>query len=166
MVLFSSTLVTMSSHPHDRSDGVLPLPQCGFGAEVNFKDLIQNNRFLYRVYTPKERSPFFDETDPIFVAPKFDEVYARSPLEVSNCKLPGPQGGTYADAARHMDWTTRASSVYVSTSFSFAWSIWEALRRYHSGVKKDVEIAIIDTRAVADRAETAVELLRKSLPKE
>ena len=156
----------MSSHPHDHSDGVLPLPQCGFGAEVNFKDLIQNNRFLYRVYTPKERSPFFDETDPIFVAPKFNEVYARSPLEVSNCKLPGPKGGTYADAARHMDWTTRASSVYVSTSFSFAWSIWEAMRRYHFGVKKDVEIAIIDTRVVADRAETAVELLRKSLPKE
>ncbi|KAJ7675543.1 hypothetical protein B0H17DRAFT_864328, partial [Mycena rosella] len=66
----------------------------------------------------------------------------------------------YADVARHLDWTTRHTSPYVSTSFSLMWAVWEALRRYHFGVKHDVEIAVIDASAVAERATTAVELLQ------
>lgn len=143
-----------------------PLPQYGFGNDVHFKTLFKDNRFLYRVYTPKERSPFADESDPFLVAPKFDELYARTPLEVTSSTILDPTEAPYSDVARHMDWTTKSTSVYVSTSFSFAWSIWEALRRYHQGMKKDVEIAVIDAKAVADRAATAVEMLQKGSPEE
>ncbi|PCH36874.1 hypothetical protein WOLCODRAFT_140621 [Wolfiporia cocos MD-104 SS10] len=73
---------------------------------------------------------------------------------------------TYADVAQHLDWTTRSQSPYISTSFSFAWAIWEATRRYHHGVKHDVEIAVIDAKCVASRAVTAVELLRTAAPQD
>lgn len=58
------------------------------------------------------------------------------------------------------------ASPFISTSFSFAWCIWDALRRFHQGVKKDVQVAVIDARAIADRAMTAVELLEMSSPNE
>ncbi|KAA1474528.1 hypothetical protein DENSPDRAFT_860387 [Dentipellis sp. KUC8613] len=74
--------------------------------------------------------------------------------------------GSYADVANHMDWTKKSSSPYVTTSFSFAWAIWEASRRYRANSKHEVEIAVIDARAVAGRAVTALELLRKGSPKE
>ncbi|KAF8902555.1 hypothetical protein CPB84DRAFT_1846207 [Gymnopilus junonius] len=138
------------------------LPQCGFGADINFDTLIKDNRFLFRVYTPKERSPFEDDTEPFFVASRFDEQVARSPIDLPKVRFSEAAIGSYAEVARHMDWTTRSSSSYISTSFSFSWSIWEALRRYHQGVKKDVEIAVIDATALGGRAATAVQLLQKS----
>ena len=69
---------------------------------------------------------------------------------------------TYNDLVRHLDWTTRSSSPYVTTSFSFFWCIWEAVRRYKLGVKHDVEIAVIDARRVQGRAKTALEVLRSA----
>ena len=138
------------------------LPQCGFGADIDFDTLIKANRFLFRVYTPKERSPFEDDTDPFFVAPRFDEQVARSPVDVPKIRFSEAVIGTYDEVARHLDWTTRATSCYISTSFSFSWSIWEAVRRYHQGVKKDVEIAVIDGTALGGRAATAIQLLQKS----
>lgn len=137
-------------------------PQCGFGADIDFDTLIKANRFLFRVYTPKERSPFEDDTEPFFVAPRFDEQVARSPVEIPKIRFSETVIGSYAEVARHMEWTTRTSSSYISTSFSFSWSIWEAVRRYHQGVKKDVEIAVIDATALGGRAATAVQLLQKS----
>jgi hypothetical protein len=156
----------MSPDLQNPEAGVSSLPQCGFGADIDFDSLIKTNRFLFRVYTPKERSPFSDDTDPFFVAPRFDEQFARSPVELPNIKFSEPVVGSYAEVARHMEWTTRSSSTYISTSFSFSWVIWEAVRRYHSGVKKDVEIAIIDATALDGRAATAVQLLRKASQKE
>ncbi|KAF9453342.1 hypothetical protein P691DRAFT_62035 [Macrolepiota fuliginosa MF-IS2] len=154
----------MSTHPPmPTSEGALP--QSGFGAESNFESLLKDNPFLFRIYTPKERSPFFDDTDPYFLAPKFNERCVRSPVEIrDHTQLIDEWEVTYSDVAKHMDWTTRMASPFISTSFSFAWCIWDALRRFHQGVKKDVQVAIIDGRAVADRAMTAVELLNKSLP--
>lgn len=67
---------------------------------------------------------------------------------------------TYEDLVHHLDWTTRASSPYVTTSFSFFWCLWEAVRRYKLAVKQDVEIAVIDARSVIGRAKTALEILR------
>ncbi|KAF8152999.1 hypothetical protein B0H34DRAFT_800262 [Crassisporium funariophilum] len=151
----------MSSNLKDPYTEIYSLPQCGFGSEIDFDTLIQSNRFLFRVYTPKEKSPFSDDTDPFFVAPKFDELFARSPVDIPNVKFSEPLAGSYADVAKHMEWTTRSTSPYISTSFSFSWSIWEAVRRYHLGVKKDIEIAIIDATALGGRAATAVQLLRK-----
>ncbi|KAF8065055.1 hypothetical protein FPV67DRAFT_167362 [Lyophyllum atratum] len=161
-------MVSPSDH---RSPAAATLPQYGFGTDVDFGSLVKDNHFLFRVYTPKEPSPFADDSEPSFVAPKFNERYTRSPAEI---KVPPfdsdnysrPHTGTYADVAKHMDWTTRSSSPYISTSFSFIWSIWEALRRYHVGIKKDVEIAVIDASALSGRAVTAVQLLRNSLPTE
>lgn len=152
--------------PPDTSDSdthISSLPQCGFGTVYEFNSLIKSNQFLFRVYTPKERSPFADDTEPFFVAPRFDELVVRSPADLP---VITPWEGTYADVARHMEWTTRSSSPYVSTSFSFAWAIWEAVRRYHTGVKKDVEIAIIDATALDGRAATAIQLLKQSSPEE
>ncbi|KAF9011792.1 hypothetical protein BDQ17DRAFT_788119 [Cyathus striatus] len=144
-------------------DDIHALPQYGFGSDVDFDQLISQNRFLFRVYTPKERSPFFDDTDPFFLAPKFDERYSSSPNSDWGSSL---APGSYTDVATHMDWTTRPASPYVSLSFSFIWSIWEAMRRYHLGMKKDVQIAIIDSIALHKKAYTAVQLLRLASPKE
>ncbi|KAF8888791.1 hypothetical protein BD779DRAFT_1662234 [Infundibulicybe gibba] len=150
---------------HNSSDpGTSSLPQYGFSTELDFSNLIKGNRFLFRVHTPKQRSPFHDDSEPFFVAPKFDERYTTSPGALP--RTPDRQDPTYSDAARHMDWTTRSMSPYISTSFSFSWSIWEALRRYHINVKKDVEIAIIDGNAIRDQAFTAVQLLKKGTAKE
>jgi len=147
-----------------------PLPQYGFVADIEFDSLVKHNPFLFRVYTPKKRSPFFDDTDPFFIGPKFDEHFTLSSHELSeslSCSLdPISLTSTYDDVARHMDWTTRSSSPYISTSFSFIWSVWEALRRYRTNVKHDIEIAVIDATAVSDKAVTALHLLRKSTPKE
>lgn len=141
-----------------------PLPQYGFGAELKFDTLVQSNPFLFRVYTPKQRSPFFDDSEPFFVGHQFDERFTRSPVSLSS---PGvPVAGTYDDVVRHMDWKSRHTSPFISTSFSFAWAIWEASRRYKINVKHDIEIAVIDARALVGRAVTAVELLRLSTAKD
>jgi hypothetical protein len=73
---------------------------------------------------------------------------------------------TYESVARYMDWKTRSSSPYVSTTFSFAYALWDAVKRYKMGMKHDVEIAVIDARAVKGRAVTALELLRKANTKQ
>ena len=138
------------------------LLQHGFNADIDFRSLLEANPFLFRIYAPRERSPFFDATDPYFLAPKFNEEYVRSPVEFKEQHLIDGWKVTYSDVAKHMDWTTRPASPFISTSFSFAWCIWDALRRFHQGVKKDVQVAIIDGRAIAERAKTAVELLELS----
>ncbi|KAH7915891.1 hypothetical protein BJ138DRAFT_1176169 [Hygrophoropsis aurantiaca] len=144
-----------------------PLPQYGFGPEYTFDSLIQDNPFLFRVYTPKQRSPFFDTTEPFFVGQKFDESFTQSveQLPISSADSIASIS-TYQDVAQHMDWTQRHMSPYISTTFSFVWAIWEATRRYRVGLKHDIEIAIIDSRLLAGRAATALELLRKGEPKE
>ncbi|KAF8639140.1 hypothetical protein AX17_001630 [Amanita inopinata Kibby_2008] len=160
----------MPSPNSHHGENSLYLPQYGFGPALDFIDLVKHNRFLFRVYTPKERSPFFDNTEPFFIAPKFDERYRNpSPGGLRDWDVLGPNAvasATYEDVARHMNWTTRSLSPYISTSFSAIWSIWEAVRRYHHGVKQDVEIAIIDAHAVSDRAVTAAYLLGKASPQE
>lgn len=145
------------------------LPQYGFGPQVTFDGLIQANPFLFRVYTPHGQPPSYEGSDPYFVGAKYDDAFSsaafrsRGPEPSSSRKA---SAFTYADAIQHLDWTRRSESPYISTSFSFAWAIWEAIRRYHVGVKHDVEIAVIDARAIADHAVTAVELLMKASPKE
>ncbi|KAF7302707.1 hypothetical protein HMN09_00905600 [Mycena chlorophos] len=139
----------------------LHLPQFGFSSEVGFRRLAERNLFLFRVHTPK---PAHGQSllDDAFVAPRFDTRYSDSDERI----LHEPPVPTYAEVARHLDWTTRLSSMYVSASFSFMWAIWEALRRYHFGVKHDVEIAVIDATAsiIAQRAATAVEVLNSASP--
>ncbi|KZP21275.1 hypothetical protein FIBSPDRAFT_740788 [Athelia psychrophila] len=149
--------VTSQNSPFSSSSHTMDsLPQYGFGSEHSFENLLQDNPFLYRVYTPKARSPFFDPTEPFFVSHSFDDGSPTVDDISPHC--------TYENVAKHMDWTTRSTSPFVSTSFSFAWAIWEAVRRYRSGVKHDIEIAVIDARAVSGRAVTALELLRKGTP--
>lgn len=146
------------------------LPQYGFGADIAFEKLVDSNPFLFRVHTPKEQSPFYDRTEPYFVGQLFADafssttIHSRSPTSPSPYRSPGKS--TYADVAHHLDWTTRSSSPYVSSSFSFAWAIWEATRRYHHSMKHSVEIAVIDAKALTGRAVTAVELLRQGDAKE
>ena len=156
----------MHSHLHDPNTEIRPLPQCGFGEDIDFNTLIESNRFIFRVFSPKEKSPFSDPSDPFFVAPKFDEQFTRSPVDLPDATVKFPEliPSLYSEVARHMEWTTRSTSPYISTSFSFSWSIWEAVRRYHFGVKKDVHIAIIDASALEGRAATAVQLLQISSP--
>lgn len=238
------------------------LPQYGFGATYKFDELVEHNRFLFRVHTPHtnrsrassprpsspgpsihrpalSRSPSSLSTsvsslrsghdsqdedaasaDPYFLSRRFKEdlgspdpgvrrrtlstlstlsggTYIGSDYDesdgetaVSNLGLSrsmsmsrvpsiarirpmhsrsqsvevvGSSGGadmTYDDLVRHLDWTTRSSSPYVTTSFSFFWCFWEAVRRYKLAVKHDVEIAVIDSRKVIGRAKSALEVLR------
>ncbi|KAJ7137539.1 hypothetical protein C8R43DRAFT_1238828 [Mycena crocata] len=138
------------------------LPQYGFGAETRFKQLVEKNAFLFRVHTPKSQALRIPDT--AFAALKFDARYtadASSPAPHRHARYPTP---TYADVAQHLDWTTRHSSPYITTSFSFMWAVWEAVRRYQIGVKHDVEIAVIDATAVAERCATVVEVLRSVPP--
>ncbi|THH11449.1 hypothetical protein EW146_g8044 [Bondarzewia mesenterica] len=154
--------------------GFSALPQYGFGPDLTFNSLVEHNPFLFRVYTPKPLSPFFDSSEPYFIGQKFKNKYRYSVQDfqmisptTNRPDLSGPMGsGSYADVANHMDGTKKESSPYVTTSFSFAWAIWEASRRYNGSMRHDVEIAVIDARAVAGRAVTALELLRKGSPKE
>ncbi|KAJ7090994.1 hypothetical protein C8R44DRAFT_647859, partial [Mycena epipterygia] len=141
-------------------DSRLPgnLPQYGFGPEAEFKNLVDKNVFLFRVHTPK--SPTLP--DQFFTALRFDGRYTSNTSSPAADPLPP----TYADIIRHMDWSTRHSSPYVSTSFSLMWAVWEALRRYHFGLKHDVEIAVIDASSVAGRCTTVVEVLRSAGSKE
>lgn len=146
------------------------LPQYGFSADVTFDKLLEGNPYLFRVHTPRTRTPSYGGTEPFFVGGKYNDEFLAaafsSPCPTTASATNGAANRTYADVTRHMDWTTRSESPYISTSFSFAWAIWEAIRRYHVNVKHDVEIAVIDARAVADRSVTAAELLTKATPKE
>ena len=153
--------MTQATSPTSSSDS--SLPQYGFGAEVAFDALIDTNPFLFRVYTPRQSGPTpasaSDDSDsPQFLAQQFQ----NDPL----VPLSKPSPATYDDVAHHMDWTSKLTSPFVSSSFSFAWALWEAVRRYHGNMKHDVEIAVIDARLVADKAVTAIEVLRKSKTKE
>ena len=144
------------------------LPQYGFGPEVTFDGLVAGNPFVFRVHTPRARPPPYDSSEPYFVGPKYNDEFFTAALHSQSASSTAGQSAacTYSDVVQHLDWSSRSSSPYISTSFSFAWAIWEAIRRYHVGVKHDVEIAVIDAHAIADRAITAVELLMKAAPKE
>ena len=163
-----------SSPPSPAQERSEALPQYGFGPELSFEKLIESNPFLFRIHTPRERSPFYDNTEPYFVGQKFNDTFTSSTFQdvsssssaASPYRCPSTSTYSYADVTHHLDWTTRSTSPYVSTSFSFAWVVYEATRRYHLGVKHDIEIAVIDAKAVSGRAVTAVELLRQALPKE
>jgi hypothetical protein len=148
------------------------LPQYGFGKETNFDTLVKTNRFLFRVYTPKLRSPIErDGRGIFFLAPKFDGKFNSSPSSLDEAIL-SDLGKCFADsngydnAAGYMDWTRRPSSPYISASFNFGWAIWEALRRYREGVKHNVEIAVIDAASVAPNSVTLLQLLRAAPPAE
>lgn len=161
-------MTVVPSSPQSPTSSGGPLPQYGYGSDHTFDRLIQDNPFLFRVYTPKQRSPFFDATEPYFVGQKYNEQY-REAAERLRQPFTGKSvasTSSYADVAQHMDWTQRHMSPYISTTFSFAWAIWEATRRYRVGLKHDIEIAIIDARQLAGRAATALELLRKGTPNE
>ena len=142
------------------------LPQYGFGSEFTFSSLVEQNPFIFRVYTPKTRSPFYDGTEPFFVGQKFNEASHPDPQPLPDAQEPMASTATYLDVETHMDWTTRSASPFVSTSFSLVWSIWEALRRYHTNMKHDIEVAVIDAKAVSGHAFTALELLRQGKQKE
>uniref|UniRef100_A0A0W0G8J6 DUF7587 domain-containing protein n=1 Tax=Moniliophthora roreri TaxID=221103 RepID=A0A0W0G8J6_MONRR len=139
------------------------LPQHGFGPDVNFDTIVRYHPFLFRVYTPRTRSPHNDDSI-FFIGAQFDAKFAPKTPVMS--RIHGPAGSvldvaTYEDCVRHLDWETRSTSPFISTSFNFAWSLWDAMRRYNTGVKHDVEIAIIDASALCGRAVTAIQLLRK-----
>ncbi|KAH9927999.1 uncharacterized protein BXZ73DRAFT_48704 [Epithele typhae] len=143
------------------------LPQYGFGSEVSFDPLVDSNPFLFRLHTPKEPSPFYDATEPYFVAQAFADDVSESAFRSTKISPYRPPASySYADVSRHMDWTTRSSSPFVTASFSFAWAVYEATRRYHHGMKHSIEIAVIDAKALSGRAVTAAELLRKATPEE
>jgi hypothetical protein len=149
------------------SHGMHALPQHGFGADMTFDKLVEHNPFLFRVYTPKSRP---STQDPFFLGakyenedelPDYDSDNTDAMSDISGTTAASVTAASYDDAVRHLDWTKRSSSPYISTSFSFAWAVWEASRRYQTGVKHDIHIAVIDARALLGRAVTAVDLLRQ-----
>ncbi|KAF9030338.1 hypothetical protein BDZ89DRAFT_1064757 [Hymenopellis radicata] len=140
------------------------LPRLGFSETVEFDNLVEKNPFLYRVYTPKAHSPSICYDKKIFcLAPRFNTKYSSPVDDVAllSPTVPVAESATSSDVTRHMDWTTRSSSCYISTSFSFAWAIWEAMRRYKTGYKHDVEIAVIDAASLKGRAVTGVQVMRQ-----
>jgi hypothetical protein len=160
----------MSAHLQDSKEstsfqlGLNALPQYGFGPNLTFDALVRHNPFLFRVYAPKPLPPFFDNSQPFFIGPKFKNGF-DGPEEEMEPPLDEPLA-TYADIVNHMDAGKKSTSPYVTASFSFAWAIWEATRRYNAKPNYDIEIAIIDARVLADRAVTAVDVLRQGSPSE
>ncbi|KAL0071282.1 hypothetical protein AAF712_001848 [Marasmius tenuissimus] len=155
----------MSSTPRITDDGPTRfLPQHGFGPDVNFDTIARYHPFLFRVHTPRSLSPVKDDSL-YFVGAQFNAKFApRTPVMSGMHVGSGVsllETATYEDCTRHLDWETRSQSPFISTSFSFAWSLWDAVRRYNKGVKHDVEIAIIDARALIGQGVTAIQLLRK-----
>lgn len=156
--------------------GFSALPQYGFGPDLTFESLVSHNPFLFRVYHPKPMTPFFDSSEPFFIGQKFKNNYRYSTQDFELLSpgashgirgtSKGGSGYTYHDVANHMEWTKKNESPFVTTSFSFAWALFEATKRLRETGREDVEIAVIDARAVAGRAVTALELLRKGSPKE
>lgn len=139
------------------------LPQYGFADEVSFERLAEHNPFLFRVYTPKAHDSDATYDKDIFcVAPRFNALY-HSPIdELTELTPAGPihEVTSCSDIVQHMEWTSRSSSAYLTTSMSFAWAIWEAMRRYTNGFKHDVEIAVLDARALQGRAVTAYHIMK------
>lgn len=169
MAVLQNPSARPSHGPHTPVHGNY-LPQYGFGSEYSFDHLIQDNPFLFRVYTPKTPSQIFSTPEPYFVGHKYNERFTRAAEQLKSPAVgPGEtiaSTSSYQDVALHMDWTQRHKSPFVSTTFSFIWAIWEATRRYRVGLKHDIEIAVIDARMLGGRAATALELLRKGSPKE
>jgi hypothetical protein len=150
------------------------LPQYGFGSDLTFSSQVEHNPFPFRVYTPPSRplSQFFDSAEPFFIARKFNNRDIHTVQDSRAMGLPSASSNqsaiphSYADVVNCMDRTKSSSSSFITTSFSFAWAIWEATRRYGKDPTQAIEIAVIDAKAVEERAVTALELLRKGSPKE
>lgn len=166
--LSSSTTAVMSnttSSANNSFDEHHFLPQLGFGSDVRFETIAGYHRYLFRVYTPKLLPAIQDESV-FFVGSRFDYKFApRTPIisEMYNSSCgPLAETGTYEDCIQHLNWETRSRSCFISTTFSFAWAIWDAVRRFETGVKHDVEIAVMDAAALSGKAVTTLQLLRKS----
>ena len=146
------------------------LRQYGFGPDSDFASLASSNRFLFRVHSPKHHQHELSVTshaDPEHVfalAQKFDRAIHSTPAVLPESI--DVDALTYADVGAHMDWATRSTSPFVSTSFSFSWALWDAMRRYKENVKHDVQIAVIDALALRGQAVTAAQLLQRALPDE
>lgn len=127
------------------------LPQSGFGQIQDFTELRKCQKLVFRLYTPRhaQLSATSDE-DAFFLAGAFE-----------NSAQPEPTF-SYSDVVRHLDWTTRHDSNFISASFSFSWALWEAYKRRHLGVKHDLEIAVIDANAIS--ACTPTDVLAHSSP--
>ncbi|KAL0945981.1 hypothetical protein HGRIS_012259 [Hohenbuehelia grisea] len=126
---------------------------------------VQTERtFLFRIYTPKKTAKSAEADGPYFVGPLFDGDFSSSPASLSEGQLPfQSKNSTYDDAVRHLDWTTRSSSPFISASFSFVWSLWEALRRYRMNIKHDIHIAVIDATGISDRYVATLDLLKRGI---
>ncbi|KAH8829224.1 hypothetical protein DL96DRAFT_1679663 [Flagelloscypha sp. PMI_526] len=138
------------------------LPQRGFGQIHDFAALAKAHKVLFRVYTPRSSHQAAVSDDDLFFVAGPSE---SDPSRPSTSTSASPQAPSYADVLRHLDWITRGNdSSCVSASFSFSWSLWEAYKRYHLGVKRDVHIAVIDAEQVS--ACTPTEVLSQCPPEQ
>lgn len=163
-----SKAATLTDSSYDEPDHHF-LPQLGFGSDVTFETIVGYHRYtyLFRVYTPKLLPAVQDESI-FFVGSQFDNRFApQTPItsEMHNYPSSGDplvETATYEDCIQHLSWETRSRSPFISTTFSFAWAFWDALRRFETGVKHDVEIAVMDAASLSGKAVTTLQLLRKS----
>ncbi|EEB91406.1 hypothetical protein MPER_10235 [Moniliophthora perniciosa FA553] len=75
------------------------LPQHGFGPDVNFDTIVRYHPFLFRVYTPRTRSPHNDDSI-FFIGAQFDAKFAPKTPVMSG--IHGP-AGSLLDAATYED---------------------------------------------------------------
>ena len=91
---------------------------------------MEDNHFLFRVYTPKDRSPFFDDSEPFFIGTRFDERYRETPDELREWDSYGlgplAEAMGYPDVARHLTWTTRRRKRPID-SFAMAFPVMAKL---------------------------------------
>ncbi|KAJ3746493.1 hypothetical protein DFH05DRAFT_954340 [Lentinula detonsa] len=142
------------------------LPQSGFGSDVTFDTISRYHRYLFRVYTPSSLPAVEDQTI-FFVGARFNNTFAPqtpiiSEMYSSSSCASLVETATYEDCVQHLSWETRSRSPFISATFSFAWALWDAVRRFNTGIKHDVEIAVIDATALSGKAVTTLQMLRRS----
>lgn len=100
----------MSACASDESTPKSPstsLPQDGLGPDLSFDKLLEGNRYLFRVHSPKSHPPTYEGTEPYFIGGKSSDEYTSAPFK-SPCPTSSAVNGTnqtYEDVIRHMDWT-------------------------------------------------------------
>jgi len=144
----------MSLDEYDRRT----LRRFGFGENQTFASLVEDNRYLYRVYDAQTEMLLVPGRG--FVADR----YRNYPIELDverQCLLHSPNLGI--DAVQHVDNEKgkKPKTPFISTTFSLTWAIFEANRRAtNTPPKERVMIAVIDGQRLLQYAKTALELLK------
>jgi hypothetical protein len=135
------------------------LPIFGFQRGQTFASLVRDNHFLFRVHD--DSKPYSHPVRGIgFKSSNSSNLHQQSQLERKrDCFIPAPD-----DAYKHIMNIDAANSPYISTTFSMAWALCEAVRRVNVERRRHVEISVIRARELEKYASLGRDLLPVGFP--